>query len=60
MNGFYAALWAETLKARRSKVPILTTVAFMIIPLVGGLFRLAATRKRFHSARMGNHKDFEL
>lgn len=38
MNAFLSALWAETLKARRSKVPLLTAAAFSILPLVGGLF----------------------
>ncbi len=40
MNAFRAALWAETLKARRSKVPLLTTAGFSILPLVGGLFMM--------------------
>lgn len=38
MTGFPAALWAELLKARRSKVPLLTTIGFSLAPLVGGLF----------------------
>jgi ABC-2 type transport system permease protein len=38
MNGFSAALWAEALKARRSKVPWLSAAAYLMIPLVGGLF----------------------
>ena len=40
MNTFYAALWAEALKARRSKVPLLTTIGFMLAPLAGGLFMI--------------------
>lgn len=40
MNTFYAALWTEALKARRSKVPLLTTVGFMLAPLMGGLFMI--------------------
>lgn len=40
MNGFLAALWAEGLKARRSKVPLLTTIGFSLAPLVGGLFMI--------------------
>ena len=40
MNTFYAALWAESLKARRSKVPLLTTIGFMLAPLTGGLFMI--------------------
>lgn len=38
MNAFRAALWAETLKARRSRLALGITLAFMILPLVGGLF----------------------
>lgn len=40
MHGFTAALWAETLKARRSKVPLLTAIGFALAPLVGGLFMI--------------------
>jgi ABC-2 type transport system permease protein len=40
MNAFLAALWAETLKARRSKVPLLTVVGFSMLPLAGGLFMI--------------------
>jgi len=38
MNAFLSALWAEGLKARRSKVALLTAVALSILPLVDGLF----------------------
>lgn len=38
MNHIPAALWAETLKFRRSRVPLFTSVGFLILPLVGGLF----------------------
>ncbi len=38
MNSFLSAFWAESLKARRSKVPLLTTAGFMILPAVSGLF----------------------
>ena len=38
MNELLAALWAETLKARRSKVPLLATLGFTLAPLMGGLF----------------------
>jgi ABC-2 type transport system permease protein len=31
-------LWVETLKARRSKVTVLTAVGYMFLPLIGGLF----------------------
>ena len=40
MNTFYAALWTEALKARRSKVPLLTALGFMLAPLMGGLFMI--------------------
>ncbi|MFH2038350.1 MAG: ABC transporter permease [Chloroflexota bacterium] len=40
MNAFLSALWAESLKARRSKVPLITTLGFLILPLVIGLFML--------------------
>jgi ABC-2 type transport system permease protein len=38
LSTFWAALWAEFLKAKRSKVPLLTTAGFMILPAVTGLF----------------------
>ncbi len=38
MNNLSAALFAETLKMRRSKVPLLTAIGFSMMPLVGGLF----------------------
>ncbi len=38
MNGFLSSLWTETLKLRRSNVPLLTAMGFSIAPLVGGLF----------------------
>lgn len=38
MKNFTSALWAETLKMRRSKVPFFITLGFSIAPLVGGLF----------------------
>ena len=40
MKTFFAALWAEALKARRSKVPLLTALGFSLAPLVGGLFMI--------------------
>jgi len=40
MSAFRAALWAETLKARRSLAPALTALAFMALPLVDGLFMI--------------------
>jgi ABC-type transport system involved in multi-copper enzyme maturation permease subunit len=40
MNVFLSALWAETLKARRSRVPVMTAAGFSILPIVGGLFMI--------------------
>lgn len=40
MNALTTALWTETLKARRSKMPWLTALGFSLAPLVGGLFML--------------------
>ena len=40
MNHFASALWAETLKMRRSKVPFFTAIGFSIAPLAGGLFMI--------------------
>jgi ABC-2 type transport system permease protein len=38
MKAFLAAFWAETLKARRSRVSLLTVAGFALFPLVDGLF----------------------
>lgn len=38
MTNFLAALWVETLKARRSKVPLLASIGFTLAPLMDGLF----------------------
>lgn len=38
MTNFQSALWAETLKARRSKVPLLAALGFTLAPLMDGLF----------------------
>lgn len=40
MTHFSAALFAETLKMRRSKVPLFTALGFSMMPLVGGLFMI--------------------
>lgn len=40
MNTFTSALWAETLKMRRSKVPLFTAIGLSFIPLAGGLFMI--------------------
>jgi ABC-2 type transport system permease protein len=38
MSAFLSAFWAEALKARRSKVSLFTAAAFLIFPIVDGLF----------------------
>jgi len=38
MNNFSSALWAESLKMFRSKVPLITAIGFSLMPLAGGLF----------------------
>src|SRR4030095_8848943 len=38
MTHFQSALWAEALKARRSKVPLLASIGFTLAPLTDGLF----------------------
>lgn len=38
MNPFLSALWAEGLKAVRSKVPLLASIGFTLAPLMDGLF----------------------
>jgi len=38
MNSFLSAFWAETLKARRSRITLLSVAGFSIFPLVDGLF----------------------
>jgi ABC-2 type transport system permease protein len=38
MNTFFSALYAESLKAFRSKVPLFTSLGFLILPMIGGLF----------------------
>ena len=38
MNNLSHAIWVETLKARRSKMPPLTALAFMLAPFAGGFF----------------------
>jgi ABC-2 type transport system permease protein len=40
MNSFSSALYTESLKAFRSKVPLFTLIGFMIAPFVGGLFMI--------------------
>ena len=40
MNAFLSAFWAETLKARRSKVSLVTALGFSVFPIIGGLFMM--------------------
>jgi ABC-2 type transport system permease protein len=40
MNAFGSAFWAEALKARRSKITLLTAAGFLILPLASGLFMI--------------------
>ena len=40
MNNFMSALWAESLKMRRSRVPFFTALGFSMAPLAGGLFMI--------------------
>jgi ABC-2 type transport system permease protein len=38
MNAFLSAFWCEALKARRSRLTLLTAAGFLLLPLAGGLF----------------------
>jgi len=40
MNAFMAALWAEALKARRSKISVLTALGFLLLPAFAGLLMI--------------------
>ncbi len=40
MNNLRQAIWVEWLKARRSRVPLLTALGFLLAPLAGGFFML--------------------
>jgi ABC-2 type transport system permease protein len=40
MNNLAQAIWVELLKARRSKMPLLTALGFAMVPLGGGFFML--------------------
>jgi ABC-2 type transport system permease protein len=40
MNTFFSALYAESLKAFRSEVPLFTTLGFLILPMIDGLFMI--------------------
>lgn len=40
MNNLAQAIWVETLKARRSKMPLMTALGFLLVPFVGGFFMI--------------------
>jgi ABC-2 type transport system permease protein len=40
MNNVAQAIWVELLKARRSRVPLLTALGFSLFPLAGGFFMI--------------------
>ncbi len=40
MKNILSALWGEYLKARRSKMPLLTALGFAFVPLMGGFFMI--------------------
>jgi ABC-2 type transport system permease protein len=40
MKNFTSALWAETLKIRRSQVPLFIWIGFSVAPLIAGLFMI--------------------
>jgi len=40
MKSLRPALWTETLKARRSRLPLLTALGISLAPIVGGLFMI--------------------
>lgn len=40
MNNLAQAVWVETLKFRRSKMPLLTLLGFLLVPFMGGFFMI--------------------
>ena len=40
MNNLTQAVWVETLKFRRSRMPLLTLLGFLLVPLMGGFFMI--------------------
>ena len=51
MNNLSQAIWVETLKFRRSKMPLLTLLGFLLVPLMGGFFMIILKDPRVGSAR---------
>ena len=47
MSNITQAIWVELLKARRSKMPLLTALAFSLAPLAGGFFMFILKLKNF-------------
>jgi len=47
MSNLSAALWVETLKARRSRVPLLTALGFLLAPLAGSFFMIVLKDPEF-------------
>lgn len=52
MHVLLNTLWAEQLKARRSRVPIFTAAGFLILPCIAGLFMLILKNPE-HARGMG-------
>jgi ABC-2 type transport system permease protein len=40
VNNLSQAIWVETLKFRRSKMPLLTLLGFLMVPFMGGFFMI--------------------
>ena len=40
MNNLSQAIWVETLKFRRSKMPLLSLLGFLLVPFMGGFFMI--------------------
>jgi ABC-2 type transport system permease protein len=40
MNNLSQVIWVETLKFRRSKMPLLTMLGFLMVPFMGGFFMI--------------------
>jgi ABC-2 type transport system permease protein len=47
MNNLSQAIWVEILKFRRSKVPLLTGLGFLLVPLMGGFFMVVLQDPEF-------------
>lgn len=47
MSSLSDALWVEVLKARRSRMPLLTALGFLVAPLAGGFFMIVLKDPEF-------------